>query len=756
MTLSMWVKRGALGSPQQSLMSSPNSGNADNFRFSTSDTLSMDFQDGAVGQLTTTQVFRDPSAWYHIVLAIDTTQATAANRAKLYVNGNQVTAFGTASYPAQNTIVTFSSVNATYLGRYGAVAQNYFDGYLTDINFIDGQALEPYYFGNNDANGVWKPIKYTGMYGLNGFYLTFGNTTSTTTLGYDSSPNGNNWTTNNISLTAGTTYDAMLDVPTNTSATVANYPTLNPLSPSSISATLSEANLKATGISTGTFESAISTMSFTSGKIYFEATCLSGTGTNASSFIGITNISNATSGACFTNSGSGSIGWDVNGTTLYTIINTTLTSRGAITPTNKVFRVAYDSSTGNIWLGYDTTWIGGGDPSTLTTPTGTLTTGVEYICGATLNTSNDSIAVNFGQRPFAQTIPTGFTALNTYNLPTPTILQGNKYMDATTYTGTGVSQTVVNQGQFKSDLIWIKQRNGTEWNILADSIRGTNKQLFSNSTNAEQTNATFLTAFASNGFTVDTSTGTNGSGSTYVGWQWQAGQGSTSSNTSGSITSTVSVNTTAGFSVVTYTGTGSSASVGHGLGVTPEFIIVKRRDTTSNWMVVSKYLTNYNWYLKLNLTDAQVGDGTIGNIDPTTSLFHIGTNAIDNASGGTYVAYVWAPIAGFSKFGSYTGNGSSDGVFVYTGFRPKYVMIKRTDSANSWYVYDSQRNTYNTSKLVIFAESSSAEATSTTSDIDFVSNGFKIRGADSGINASGGSYIIACFAENPFKNSNAR
>ena len=234
MTLSMWVKRGALGSPQQSLMGSPNTGNADNFRFSTSDTLSMDFQDGAVGILTTTQVFRDPSAWYHIVLSIDTTQATASNRAKIYVNGSQVTAFGTATYPAQNTVVTFSSTNATYLGRYGNAAQNYFDGYMTEVNFVDGQALTPSSFGSTNATtGVWQPAKYTGTYGTNGFYLNFNSIAltsgSNTGLGKDNSGNGNYWNTNNISVTAGTTYDAMTDVPTLTSATVANYCVMNPL-----------------------------------------------------------------------------------------------------------------------------------------------------------------------------------------------------------------------------------------------------------------------------------------------------------------------------------------------------------------------------------------------------------------------------------------------------------------------------------------------------------------------------------------------
>jgi hypothetical protein len=323
-------------------------------------------------------------------------------------------------------------------------------------------------------------------------------------------------------------------------------------------------------------------------------------------------------------------------------------------------------------------------------------------------------------------------------------------MDATTYTGTGVSQTVVNQGQFKSDLIWIIQRSRREWNILADSIRGTNNQLFSNSTNAEQTNATFLTAFASNGFTVDTSTGTNGSGSTYVGWQWQAGQGTNTTNTNGSITSTVSVNATAGFSIVSWTATGSVATVGHGLGVAPKIVINRQRSTTGNWAFITDLLTvGTPQYMYLDSTAAIANTGW--GSSPTSSVI----SAYSYGSGQTIISYCWAEIAGFSKFGSYTGNGSADGPFVYTGFRPKFVMIKGTGASGAnWNIFDTSRDTYNVEGQFIAANLSSAEGTSAT--LDGLSNGFKIRTSGGYANTSAEAFIYMAFAENPFKNANAR
>ena len=741
-TWSAWVKRGSISSTQTIFGAYPTDGFS--FRFQSDDTIRIYDYTGAFNvDLRTTQVFRDSSAWYHLSLVMDTTQATAANRVKLYVNGNQVTAFGTATYPTQNANLLVNSVTAHDIGR-DSYAGSYFDGYLTDINFIDGQALEPYYFGNNDAYGNWKPILYKGTYGTNGFYLTFGNTTSTTTLGYDTSGNSNNWTTNNISLTAGTTYDAMLDVPTNTSATVANYCVNNPVDTSPAGGvnaiTISGANLNLAGASSD-WAACRATIGVTSGKWYWECTrtgssnLIFGIGLNSTTLV---NAYSSTSYGYFSTGDKYS--------------NNVSSAYGASFASGDVIGVAFDADAGTLTFYKNNTSQG-------TAFTG-LTSG-PYFPLNQLYTTGSTASINFGQRPFSYTPPSGFVALNTYNLPTPTILQGNLYMDATTYTGTEVNGTViVNQGQFKPDLVWIKTRSTTAQHVLTDSVRGVTKQLFSSLTNAEQTSSTGITSLNSNGFTLGTNvnpTGsTNGGGNTLVGWQWQAGQGSSSSNTSGSITSTVSVNATAGFSVVTYTGNGTAgATVGHGLGVAPKMIINKSRSTSpTDWGVY--HASNGNTgAVFLNLTSAFItNSGYWNNTSPTSSVFTLGLAGNFNQSGQTYVAYCWAEIAGFSKFGSYTGNGSTDGPFIYTGFRPKYVMIKRTDGAGAWYILDSTRNTYNVMNSYIEAQDPAAEGTFTF--WDFLSNGFKLRQSASAINGSGQTLIYAAFAENPFKNSNAR
>jgi hypothetical protein len=330
-------------------------------------------------------------------------------------------------------------------------------------------------------------------------------------------------------------------------------------------------------------------------------------------------------------------------------------------------------------------------------------------------------------------------------------------MDATTYTGTGASLAVTNAAGFKPDLVWVKGRSGATDHAWYDSVRGTTKDLVSNSTAAETTQAQGLTAFGTGGFTVGTLAKMNTSAATYVGWQWQAGQGSTSSNTNGTRTSTVSVNTTAGFSVVTYTGNGTAgATVGHGLGVAPAMIVVKRRDVQDNWRVYN--INNGNTkYMNLDSTlAASVASIMWNNTSPTSSVFSIGTDVSVNANAGTYVAYCWAEIAGFSKFGSYTGNASTDGPFVYLGFRPKFVLIKNTNSATNWYLFDTARDTYNVMKDELLPNSTNAEADNTRW-IDSLSNGFKIRNDNvSQINASGATMIYMAFAENPFKNALAR
>lgn len=337
------------------------------------------------------------------------------------------------------------------------------------------------------------------------------------------------------------------------------------------------------------------------------------------------------------------------------------------------------------------------------------------------------------------------------------IIQGNKYMDATTYTGNGGAQTITNAGSFKPDAVWMKLRSGVANHILQNSVTGVTKGLQPNLTDAEFTDASTLTAFNSNGFSLNGNSNTNGNGSTYVAWQWQAGQGTTSNNTSGTITSTVSANTTAGFSIVTYTGNGTSgATFGHGLGVAPSFVIFKSRSAAATyWLVYSSTIGNAS-YLSLQTTDAAVAGTTtfLNSTTPTSSLITLGNGGSINSNGATYVAYCWTPIAGFSAFGSYTGNGSADGPFIYTGFRPKYVLWKVTSTTGNWVVADSSRDLYNPESNYLIPNTSGAEGSATL--MDFLSNGFKLRTAGGGTNGSGENIIYAAFAETPFKYANAR
>ena len=359
-------------------------------------------------------------------------------------------------------------------------------------------------------------------------------------------------------------------------------------------------------------------------------------------------------------------------------------------------------------------------------------------------------------------------------MSTPTIPAGNLFMNATLLTGTAATQVITNgvAGQsFQPDMVWLKSRTNGNNHTLYDSIRGVNNLLYPNLTNAAASGSNQLTAFNSNGFTLGASENANDSfGELSVGWNWKGG-GTAVTNTAGTISSQVSANTTSGFSVVTYTGTGANATVGHGLGVAPQMVIVKRRDNgvgATNWYVYHRYLnggTNpAQYYLMLQSTNNQGGATAIWNdIAPTTSapyVFSVGTSSETNGSGGTFVAYCWATIAGYSDFGSYTGNGVADGPFVYTGFRPRFIMWKSTSvSANGWIMYDTSRNPYNLTTASLFADLATAEnATSlaTENTVDFLSNGFKMRSANYGNNGPSVPYIYMAFAENPFKYANAR
>jgi hypothetical protein len=374
-----------------------------------------------------------------------------------------------------------------------------------------------------------------------------------------------------------------------------------------------------------------------------------------------------------------------------------------------------------------------------------------------------SSTINFGQRAFAYTAPSGFKALCTTNLPTPTIgatstTQANDYFNAVTYTGNGTSLSVTGVG-FQPDLIWIKDRSNARAHVLQNAIAGFSQYLQSNATDAETTASSGVTAVGSDGFTVGTQLAWNSNTETYVAWNWNAG-GSNATNTSGTITSTVRANTTSGFSIVTYTGTGSNATVGHGLGVAPSMVIVKRRSTGgTNWAVWHTGIAATE-RLELNATDAKSTDATAWNsTSPSSTVFSVGTAIATNLSSGTYVAYCFAAVAGYSAFGSYTGNGSSDGPFIYTGFRPRWVMFKKSSGTSNWGIVDTARDTFNVTDLYLYANLSNAEATGTSTSgpfLDVLSNGFKLRGNSGDINDTSATYIYAAFAEVPMKYSLGR
>ena len=751
-TQSYWVKRGTLSTTQYIYNCEPSDW-VRAYIFS-DNILYFDIRvSGTNYSVGTTQVFRDPSAWYHIVISVDTTQATAANRLIIYVNGVQAPT-NTPTIP-QNSATVANSANPNFIGAYKTPNQ-YFDGYLAEVNFIDGQALTPSSFGTTDAYGIWQPIRYSGTYGTNGFYLPFTNTTSTATLGNDFSGNGNTWTVNNISLTSGSTYDSMTDVPTNTNSNTANYCVLNTLDGTNMSyITVSNANLTYSEPASANGWRAIrGTIGVTSGKYRFSVYGTIGATTRMQ--LGLCTSATDLGGY----NTSQNIGVQYNPYDAEVYVNGSATSYGSTQRITAVFDFIFDASTGQCWVAVNGTLLGGNpDAGTGQMTTFTTTSPVFPVTQA----YGSSYDVNFGQRPWDYTIATasGFYPLNTYNLPTPTILDGDQYFNTTLYTGNSTTNIITNAGGMQPDFVWIKSRSNSQGNDLFDSIRGAGYVLFSNATNAETNNTANFTSFNSNGFSLASNGGdTNFSGYTYVAWQWRASNAAGVSNTQGTITSTVSANTTAGFSVATFTIQSSgNATVGHGLGIAPSMIIVKSRNAVFQWNVYHASLGN-NAYLVLNATDAQVtGATTLWNsTSPTSTVFSLGTAWPFYLASATAVAYCFAQVAGYSAFGSYTGNGSTDGPFIYTGFRPRFVLIKNASAGSTnWFLYDSTRNTYNVVQNLLLPNASAAEYSGFPEFyLDFLSNGFKIRATDSQFNGSGNTMIYACFAENPFKIANAR
>ena len=887
-----WVKASRLGTYRgifEGYTGSPAAANRTSLQLANADQIDVLFDNTSSGRLTTTQVFRDPSAWYHIVFACDTTQATASNRFKIYINGSQVTTFAAATYPSQNYDTGINTTQAHYMGR--VVDPLYADFYLADIHFIDGQALTPSSFTEVSATtGRLEPKAYSGPTPTgNSFWLPFSDSSAATatTLGKDGFLLGNNWTPNNLSVTAGVgtsitglaaygtvtspqvdqafngtapfsavfggrpngvgasfngvtaqnkvrvlassesgqiqinnsintglnsawptfawldvssslTFpftltavgysggrssdggyisavevdnkllvtasvanpiaagnDSLVDTPSSGSQVdtglggqvTGNYATLNPLDKRP-EATLSEGNLRIS--SNGSFYRAKATAGVSSGKWYWEVIIQQ----EAQGRVGV-GIANP--GWSF-----GEIGQTAGE---YAYFSGGFKSNAGAAPAygstytvDDVIGVALDMDAGSISFYKN----GASQGVAFSGISGPMLPAIGSNGGAAYTFSS---TFNFGARPFSYPAPAGFKCLVDTNLPV-VIAKPSTAMDVALWTGDTSTTRSITGLNFSPDLVWIKNRGSAYWNVLFDAVRGAGNQLSSNQTDAELASASNVagkvSSFDANGFTLASGSSgiytVNENAKGHVAWCWDAGS-STVTNTQGSITSSVRANPSAGFSVVTYTGTGANATVGHGLGVAPDLIIVKSRSAVSSWRVWNRSVYTVHgatYFLNLNEASSALTNALIFNSgNPSSTTFPVGASSSTNGSSQTYVAYCFAPVAGYSAFGSYTGNGSaSDGPFVYTGMRPRYLCIKSTSFSDQWIVFDSARNTSNVVNLHLHPNLANNE--SSFDWLDFTSNGFKIRTTYSTVNQSSASFIYFAFAESPFAYSRAR
>ena len=966
-TWSGWVKR-AQSSTNQNLFSVREGSNTRTI-IRISDGL--DFLDDDINfRLKTNAKFRDFSAWYHFVVVSNTTDSTSSNRLKVYVNGEQITSFSTETYPSQNYEGQINTTNEHALGREGSTDNDYLDGYMAEVNFVDGYAYDPSYFGYTDfQTKLWRPKKYEGTYGSNGFYLKFlnndtftsftdtsssaravtrngnvihksdqnkngatsiyfdgsgdsltvldssdfhvagndftieayirrtsqgndewffvqsegvtantsiglhigssssgyankpslrytvggsgneltgttvlaantwyhiagvrnGNTlriyvngtqeastsfsgtitdastrviigavnsagaagltgyvdqvrwsnscrypdgtsfTAPTTqftadsntkllvqsnvathIGTDSSGNSNNFTPNNFKIG-----DVVEDSPTN------NFCTLNLLN--SQNTNLSEGNLKGEVTNASGNRTTVANMGAKSGKWYYEVLYNSQNSEGVCIGFGDESYNALYGNNKLFEDHTPSIGYRANNN----VYNNGSTSSTSTTFTaGDIIGVAADLDNNQIYFYKNGTVNSNTNPlsytfsDTIFIPAiGNLTSG-----------GNQTITANFGQDStfagaktaqgntdasgigdFYYSVPSGFRALCSANLP-PTVpsINAQKHFDTLLYTGDGSSSNQVTGLEFKPDLVWIKGRSGGTSHVIQDVVRG-NFILYPDSNSQEgATGGGWVKSFNSDGFTTDVNGPINTNNATYVAWCWKAG-GAASSNSDGTITSSLSANQEAGCSIITWTGTGSAGTIGHGLGKAPKLIIVKLRSGSQDWFVNNGMIFNdYGKYFKLNASSSSNASDTnvFPNTAPTSTVFSVGADGGVNASGSTYVAYVWSEIPGYSKFGFYTGNGSADGTFVYTGFSPRFIIYRKKSDEN-WHMLDTKRQPKNPNATAIDPNRGAAETTDTNTQLDILSNGFKLRSSHGTSNASGTDYFYWAWAEQP-------
>jgi hypothetical protein len=774
-TFSFWVKRGNINSSQNIFSGGQGTSNNDFWLVFEAGNI-LTFRNITGGSYTavvsTSRVFRDTSSWYHIVLALDTTQVTASNRVKIYVNGEQQTLTFTTT-PAQDSNLSVNYAGNLYIGRLSYSAIQYLDGYLAEANFIDGTAYDASYFGEF-KNGVWIAKEPSVTYGTNGFRLQFNQTGvgsgSSSTIGADTSGNDNHFTSSGI---VASDCD-MPDSPEN------NFATFNALDNDNI--TLSEGNLQ--GISTANAHNAVgTTFAVTGGKWYWEvrpsvADTAHFFGMGRATFSFISQYTNDS----YTFSDLWAVAIDGNKSN-----GSGNVSYGSALAGGDILNIAFDLDNGKFYAGKNGTYFNSGDPVNGTNPAySNVPTDEAMMPFYGSSTTPRSHIINFGQDStfagtetaggnadgngngdFAYAPPSGFLALCTANLPEPTISpsqtsQADDYFNTVLYTGDSSTSRALTGVGFQPDFVWIKSRSTANNHNLNDSVRGANKQLYSNLTDAETSQTNNLKSFDSDGFTLGSDGDVNFSPRTYVAWNWKAG-GTAVSNTDGSITSSVSANTDAGFSIVSYTGTDSATeTIGHGLGAVPAMLIIKSRDSALNWAAYHKgsdATAPEDYLLRLNTTDAKVDVTSAWNdTAPTSSVFTVGTSSLVNNT-DDFIAYCFAEIEGFSKFGSYTGNDNPDGNMIFTNFSPALVIIKYTSGSaggtKNWFMWDNTRSPQNPNDNILYSNTSGTEDADTVFDIDFLSNGFKIRNAEGGVN-NGAEYIYMAWASIPFKYSLAR
>lgn len=776
-TYSAWVKRGNIGGYQYIITANRGDTTSDGLYFHTDNRFGISFGDAAQGTLITTAVFRDTASWYHIVWEVDTTQATAADRVKLYINGTQITAFDTETYPSQNYDTAFntSAKEVAISGYFSSGSLYYFDGYMAEIYLVDGTAHDADTFGET-KNGVWIPKNAKGSltFGTNGFYLPFDDSGN---IGDDESSNTNDFTASGLAST-----DVVPDSPTN------NFATWNPVGlqyGGTNAPALSEGSLKTatSGNPSHTFSTfAISSADTTPYYWEVEAVSLD----TIRSYMGIVGLESnpatvtaasysydlkfvlSNTGALYGNSGTG------GSTVSYTSW-----------ANDDILMFAYKD--GKIWIGKNGTWMNSGDPAAgtgdLTAQDGGRPSDRGDVTWYPYVGFNSTFHANFGQDDsfagtvtpggysdannrgsFKYPVPSGFLSLCTQNLPEPDISPADgeepaDYFNTVLYTGNGYTttntQSITGVG-FQSDWTWIKNRNGAGSHSIFDVVRGAGKSLRSDLRDAESTQTDSLTSFDSDGFSLgdnsENGAHVNVNNSTYAAWNWLAG-GTAVSNDDGSRATSVSANTKAGFSVGTFTAQSSdTATYGHGLNSVPEMMILKSTSATSDWIVYHKDIGNAA-YIELNQSFVQQAGVNVWNsTTPTSSVFTLGS---DFAAGASWVFQAFHSVVGYSRVGSYTGNALSNGVYVNCGFKPAWVMLKAsTGAVQHWWIFDNKREGYNQDNDPLYANLSSAEGTQDV--FDLTSNGFKIRTSSASINGSGVRYIFLAFASTPFKYSTGR